>query len=69
MGKWIDKLIAKNTVECFSCGKKVDKKKAFNVKLNTAEGLLELKVCKECGDRLNEVLKDIEEVRNDVFSG
>jgi len=65
MGKWINKLISKNTIECFYCQKLVDKKKAFNVKLNTAEGLLTLKACPECAKDVNDVLKAVEEIKND----
>ena len=65
MGQWIDRLINKSTVACAFCGKKVDKKTCFSVKLNTAEGLHTIKACKDCGDDVNEVLKAIEEVKND----
>lgn len=57
------KLISTRTVECFYCKKRVDKKTAFNVKLNTAEGLHTLKACQQCADDVNDVLKAIEEVK------
>jgi len=57
------KLIGSRTVECFYCKKRVDKKVAFNVKLNTAEGLHTLKACQQCADDVNDVLKAIEEVK------
>lgn len=57
------KLIGSRTVECFYCKERVDKKTAFNVKLNTAEGLLTLKACQPCADDVNDVLKAIEEVK------
>lgn len=64
MSEWMKRLISSRTVECFYCEKTVDKKAAFNVKLNTAEGLHTLKACQECADDVNEVLKAIEEVKH-----
>lgn len=66
MSEWMKRLIGKHTVECFYCNEKVDKKLAFNVKLNTAEGLLTLKACEKCATDVNDVLKDIEEARRDA---
>ena len=60
------KLIGKNTVECFYCKKLVDKKTAFSVKFNTAEGLHTIMACPPCADDVNDVLKAIEEVKNDA---
>ena len=59
MSKWMSKLIAKHT--CFNCKKEVDKKTAFSVKLNTAEGLVEFKACEECAKDLDGFLKEFEE--------
>jgi len=64
---WSIKRVEK-TVHCFNCGVDVDPKIAFNVKFNTAEGLHTLKACQACADEVNEVLKAIEEVRNDPTS-
>lgn len=65
MSKWMEKLIGKNTVECFSCEKVVDKKTSFIVKLDTSEGLVEVNSCEDCAKELNEILKAIEEIHND----
>ena len=65
MSEWMKRLIGSKTVECFYCKKLVDKKVAFNVKLNTAEGLLTLKACEACAKDVNDVLKAIEEVKHD----
>jgi len=65
MGEWINRLIKSKTVECFNCFKVVDKKTAFNIKLNTAEGLMTLKACPECAKDVDDTLKAIEEVKND----
>lgn len=63
MSEWMSRFIKKHT--CFYCEKTVDKKDIFNVKLETAEGPLELKACKDCANNLNEVLKELEDIRND----
>lgn len=65
MSEWMKRLISKNTIECFYCKKTVDKKTAFSVKFNTADGLHEIKACPTCADDVNDVLKAIEEVKND----
>jgi len=65
MGEWINKLIKSRTIECFNCFKVVDKKAAFNIKLNTAEGLTTLKACPECAKDVDDVLKALEEIKND----
>ena len=62
MSEWMKRFIKKHT--CFYCGNTVDKANLFTVKLNTADGPLELKACKDCGKDLNETLKAIEEVKN-----
>jgi|TARA_B110000967_G_scaffold209392_1_gene265393 phage FluMu protein Com len=62
---WLDKFKKASTTECFYCYEKVDKKTAFSVKLNTAEGQHIIKACPKCADEVNEVLKAIEEVKND----
>lgn len=60
------KLFSKKT--CFNCKKPVDKKTAFSVKLNTAEGLIEFKACEMCAEELNGILKDFEEAFKDDFT-
>lgn len=46
---------------CFNCNKEIDKKDVYNIKLNTSEGLIELKSCDRCAEELNIILKDFEE--------
>ena len=65
MSEWIKRLITSKNVECAFCNKKIDRKTSFSVKLNTADGLHEIKACAECGDEVNDVLKAIEEVKNE----
>lgn len=66
MSEWMKRLIGKHTVECFSCKKVVDKKTAFIVKLDTAEGLIEINSCESCAKELDEILKAIEDIHNDI---
>ena len=63
MSEWMKRLIKKHT--CFYCGEKVDKENLFKVKLQTADGPHEVTACKQCGKDLNEVLIEIEKVKND----
>jgi hypothetical protein len=61
----IKNFFVKSTAECFYCFKTVDKKTAFSVKLNTAEGPHTIMACPTCANDVNEVLKAIEEVKHD----
>ena len=56
------RLIAKHT--CFYCNKTVDKANLYRVVLTTKDGPHELGACKDCADDFNDLLKDIEEVKN-----
>jgi hypothetical protein len=64
MGEWIDKVIKKHT--CFYCGAKIDKKDIFTVKLDTGEGPHNLSVCKPCAETLNDILKQVEDTKNEI---
>jgi hypothetical protein len=61
----IKNLFGKSKVECFYCFKLVDKNTAFSVKLNTAEGPHTIMACPTCANDVNDVLRAIEEVKND----
>jgi hypothetical protein len=50
-------------VKCFNCNKKVKKKKAFTTVITTAEGELVLKTCESCSTDLDELLEEIETVK------
>lgn len=56
---------------CFYCETKLDKKTCFKLQVDMAEGRAEYLVCPECAKEFNDVLKDIEEVKNDdeIYSG
>jgi|TARA_B110000908_G_scaffold160117_1_gene203021 hypothetical protein len=65
---WWNKMVRSSKdkpVNCFNCSAKVKASEAFNVKFNTADGLHTLKACPACADDVNDVLKAIEEARND----
>lgn len=51
-------------VKCFYCAKKVKKKHAFTTVITTADGDLPLQLCPPCGNQLDEILKEIEHVKN-----
>tara|TARA_B110000879_G_scaffold29762_1_gene40659 strand:+ start:199 stop:402 length:204 start_codon:yes stop_codon:yes gene_type:complete len=65
MYDWIAKIFSRH-VSCFQCGKRIDRKAAFSVKLNTAEGPFTMHACTDCAGEVNDVLKAIEEVRHDA---
>lgn len=64
----IKNIFVKSGVDCFYCAQTVDKKTAFSVKLNTAEGPHIIMACTTCAADVNDVLKAIEEVKNDSTS-
>lgn len=64
----IKNIFVKSSVDCFYCLQPVDKKTAFSVKLNTAEGPHIIMACPVCAADVNDVLKAIEEVKNDSTS-
>ena len=51
-------------VKCFYCQNKVKRKKAFTTEVATAEGDMTLYSCAKCSKDLNELLKEIEQVKN-----
>ncbi len=61
----IKNLFGKKTIDCFYCFQTVDKKTASSIKLNTAEGPHTIMTCPVCANDVNDVLKAIEELKND----
>lgn len=49
-------------IECFNCGAKTSKSKAYTVELNTAEGKHKLPLCEECGKSFNSMAIELEEI-------
>jgi|TARA_R110000851_G_scaffold306399_4_gene464760 hypothetical protein len=64
MYEWIAKIFTRY-VSCFQCGTKMARKSAFSVTLNTAEGPFTMHACEQCAGDVNDVLKAIQEVKND----
>ena len=64
MSEWFKRLIAKHTFECVGCKKKVDKQEAYTIQMDTADGPHEVKMCQGCAMEFDEVLKEIEEIKN-----
>lgn len=58
-------LIKSKTIDCFFCNTIVDKKEAFTAEVDTSEGKLNVKMCKECANDFDDLLKNIEEVKNE----
>lgn len=53
-------------VKCFNCEAKIKKpEKAFTIKLNTLEGLHEVKMCPECAQRFDKIALQLEEILNE----
>lgn len=50
---------------CFFCHTKVKKKEAFTAKVDTAEGRLSIKMCESCGEDFDDLMRSIEEVKNE----
>jgi hypothetical protein len=69
MSEWIKKLIGIHT--CFNCESTVNKKDIYSVDIDTADGPLHLKLCQNCADDFDNMLKDLEEnlngQRNNTF--
>lgn len=60
------KLIEKNTCSCFYCEKKFDKKTSYTLRVETFEGLIEYDACPDCAKEFDLILKNIEEVKNEI---
>lgn len=54
-------------VDCFFCHKQVPKKEAFTANVDTAEGRMALKLCYHCAKDFDDLMKNIEEVKNEGY--
>lgn len=48
-------LFKRKLIKCATCKKKVSLKKSWRVKMNTAEGEHEVRVCESCANHLNKL--------------
>jgi uncharacterized protein with PIN domain len=55
------KFISK-TLKCFNCDTKLKEKEAFTIKVDTLEGLHEMKMCEKCAKYFDEIMKQVEEI-------
>jgi hypothetical protein len=58
-------VMLRKKVECFNCHEIVKAKTAYIIKLNTLEGAHEVKMCEPCAMQFDELMKEIEEIKND----
>lgn len=66
MSEWMKRLIDKHTCECFYCETQFDKKETFKLTVEMAEGQAEYDICPECAKDFDQILKGIEETRNEI---
>lgn len=62
MSTWLKKLMEKKTIECVFCNQTVDKKVAYSITMDTAEGAHTVKSCEKCALEFDEILKGVEEI-------
>lgn len=52
--------------KCFNCGKSIKvKSDLYEITMNTMEGKHKVKVCGNCADVFDKILKDIEELHSE----
>lgn len=54
-----------NKTNCFFCFKEIKKKEAFTANVDTVEGRLAIKMCPDCANDFDDLMKQIEEVKNE----
>lgn len=59
-------IFSKNT-DCFFCHIEIKKKEAFTANVDTAEGRLAIKMCESCAGDFDDLLKNIEAVKNEGY--
>jgi len=60
------KLIDKHTCSCFYCEKQFDKKESFKMTVHMEAGEIDYDVCPECAKEFDQILKGIEETRDEI---
>lgn len=60
----LSNLFSKNT-QCFFCFEEIKKKEAYTANIDTMEGRLAIKMCEKCASDFDDLLKNIEAVKNE----
>ena len=60
----LSNLFSKKT-QCFFCFEEIQKKEAFTANVDTMEGRLAIKMCEKCAGDFDDLLKNIEAVKNE----
>jgi len=55
------------TVACFFCFEDIKKKEAYTANVDTIEGRLAIKMCEKCAEDFDDLLKNIEAVKNEGY--
>lgn len=59
--------IFSKSVDCFFCYKQVSKNEAFTANVDTFEGRLAIKMCERCAKDFDDMMKTIEEIKNEGY--
>ena len=58
------KIDFRKTINCFNCDVSVEGGEEYTLKIQASDGEAEVKMCAECAKHFNEILINLEEIRN-----
>ena len=58
------KIDFRKTINCFNCEVSVEGGEEYTLKFQASDGEAEVKMCAECAKDFNEILINLEEIRN-----
>jgi len=58
------KLDFRKTINCFNCDVSVEGGEEYTLKFQASDGEAEVKMCADCAKDFNEILINLEEIRN-----
>ena len=58
------KIDFRKTINCFNCDGSVEGGEEYTLKFQASDGEAEVKMCAECAKDFNEILINLEEIRN-----
>lgn len=58
------KIDFRKTINCFNCDVSVEGGEEYTLKFQASDGEAEVKMCAECAKDFNEILINLEEIRN-----